>query len=43
LNKAHRAKVVDMDAVRDDGFTNEIPNFLGRRAWANLPAKAWIG
>jgi hypothetical protein len=29
LNKAHRAKVVDMDAVRDDGFTNEIPNFLG--------------
>jgi hypothetical protein len=29
LNKARRAKVVDMDAVRDDGFTNEIPNFFG--------------
>ena len=29
LNKARRAEVVDMDAVRDDGFTNEIPNFFG--------------
>ena len=29
LNEARRAKVVDMDAVRDDGFTNEIPNFFG--------------
>src|SRR5258705_7464157 len=29
LNKARRAKVVDMDAVRDDGFTNEIPDFFG--------------
>ena len=29
LNKARRAKVVDMDSVRDDGFKNEIPNFFG--------------
>jgi hypothetical protein len=29
LNKARRAKVVDMDAVRDDGFTNEIPDSFG--------------
>src|SRR5437773_11480709 len=29
LNKARRAKVADMDAVRDDGFTNESPNFFG--------------
>src|SRR4029077_6356366 len=29
LNKARRAKVIDMDAVRDDGFTNEFPNFFG--------------
>jgi hypothetical protein len=28
LNKARRAKVVNMDAVRDDGFTNEIPTFF---------------
>jgi hypothetical protein len=28
-NKARRGKVIDMDAVRDDGFTNEIPNFFG--------------
>jgi len=27
-NKARRGKVIDMDAVRDDGFTNEIRNFL---------------
>jgi len=30
LNKARRAKVIDMDAVRDDGFTYEIPDFFGR-------------
>ena len=29
MNKARRAKVIDMDAVRDDGFTSEIPNFFG--------------
>ena len=29
LNKARRARVIDMDAVRDDGFTNEIPDFFG--------------
>jgi hypothetical protein len=29
LNKARRAKFVDVDAVRYDGFTNEIPNFFG--------------
>jgi len=29
LNKARRAKVVDMDSVRDDGFTSEIPIFFG--------------
>ena len=28
-NKARRGKVIDMDAVRDGGFTNEIPNFFG--------------
>ena len=27
-NKARRGKVIDMDAVRDDGFTNEIPTFF---------------
>jgi len=29
LNKSRRAKVIDMDAVWDDGFTNQIPNFFG--------------
>ena len=28
LNKARRANVIDMDAILDDGFTNEIPSFF---------------
>jgi hypothetical protein len=29
LNKVRRAKNIDMDAARDDGFTNEISEFFG--------------
>src|SRR5438045_1831040 len=29
LNKARRAGLVDMDAIRDDGFTSAAPVFFG--------------
>jgi hypothetical protein len=29
LNKARRARIADMDAIRDDGFTATVPDFYG--------------
>jgi len=29
LNKARRARIVDMDAIRDHGFTTNVPDFYG--------------